>query len=207
MTDTELASILTYLEFQRIRVPRQAQAAKELLKGVLLLNSSPEVASSIMEGKVKVTVNDSFRFDFMRMVLGKFHPYFSRMNWEVVKAANGCEFIISDSPVSFFNVGFPPPTEAGIALAGTTVFYPFNPKQLLVLRYPEYMTEQELDPLTRIPEPELRDGLLKVTFGSVWEEERVNHTNWIMMQLADRYIGASRKDVLDRCVGTSVRGN
>lgn len=201
LTAEEGAAILIFLEFQRIRVPRQAMAAKELLKNATLIHS-PALGKAVIDGKV--TINDSFRFDFMRMAFGKFHPYFLRMHWEVVECEEDCAFIISDSPVTFYNVDFIPPAEAGIALAGTTVFYPLSSKQLLVLRHPEYMEGMDINPSSKIPEPVADDRKFGVTFGAIWEAERVNKINWVLMELADRYIAAFSKRVLDNCVGREL---
>lgn len=207
INDEESAAILIYLEFQRIRVPRQAKTAKELLRTTILLNSPSDVAESVLSGKVLLSIKDSFRFDFMRMVLGQMHPYFARMDWEVIESAEGASFIITDSPVTFYNVDFLPPTEAGIALAGTVVFFPLSSSRLLVLRHPEYTSDGKAYASHKIPKPELGDGRIKVTFDRVWEDEQVNRTNWLMMQLSDRYIAGCSKEVLENCIGKQLNGH
>ncbi|HDH28847.1 MAG TPA: DUF4238 domain-containing protein [Euryarchaeota archaeon] len=203
INDAETAAMLAYLELQRIRVPRQAEAAKQLLRRAIIKNSPPEVAKSIFDGKVNIDINDSFRFDFMRMVVGQMGVYFSRMEWEVVDAVEGSSFVITDSPVTYHNVDFFPPDEAGIALAGTKVFFPLSASRLLILRHPEYTIDGKVGASDKIPGPELTNGRIKVVFGRAWTEEQVNRANWIMMQLSDRYVAGCNKEILESMVGFS----
>ena len=207
ISDDESAAILVYLEFQRIRVPRQAQTAKQLLKTTILKNSPSDVSELIIKGKINLNIKDSYRFDFIRAAVGHVYPYFSRMDWEIVQAGEGSSFIITDSPVTFYNVDFLPPTEAGIRLAGTIVFYPLNSTQLLILRHPEYMSDNAIGASEIIPESEVHDGLKRVTFDQVWDKEIVNKTNSMMLQLSSRFIAACSKDVLENCVGKRLEGN
>lgn len=63
------------------------------------------------------------------------------MEWEIAKAEVGPSFITTDSHVSFYNPACPPPTEAGIGLAGTIVFFPLSaaierPKEMVHLPIP-----------------------------------------------------------------------
>src|SRR5437879_5090897 len=107
------------MELQRIRVPRQAAWATNLMRQHLLTLLGPEMREQLRANKLHLTMKDSARFDFMRSALGTLHPWFSRMEWEVVEAEAGSAFITTDSPVSFVNASFVPPAEAGIGLAGT----------------------------------------------------------------------------------------
>ena len=66
-----------------------------------------------MSSAVQLTIKDSARFDYMRMMVGQLSPWLSRMEWEVFAAEDGASFITTDSPVSFYNPFFPPPAEAG----------------------------------------------------------------------------------------------
>lgn len=126
LTDFDSANIVNYLELQRIRVPRQADMVKELLKTHLtshLLGTS-QGRAVIRAGEI--TIKDSFRLEFMRLVAGRMLPYITRMTWEIFRAADDLNFITSDSPVTFLNKDFPSPTEPGVALFGTVIIFPIN---------------------------------------------------------------------------------
>jgi len=205
-SDTETATVLTYLELQRIRVPRQAKMAKQLLRSVIVKNSPTDAARAIAHGEVRIKINDSFRFDYMRMLIGTLHPWFARMKWEVIKAVEGSAFITTDSPVTFYNVDFIPPTEAGIGLAGTSILFPLNSETLLILRHPEYMSRLG-DPSKRLPEPALEDKMIEITYGDIWTDQQVNRINWVMYQLSDRLVAGKDKSVLEACVGYALQGH
>ncbi len=136
--DEDTANILIYLQFQRIRVPRQAKMASSLLEAMLTRKISETAEGREYLKYGRVVIKDSFRFDFMRTLNGVLTPFFSRMVWELVEAEPGASFITSDSPVSFYNVDFMPPLEAGPALYGTFVLFPIDKRFLLVMRHPEY---------------------------------------------------------------------
>lgn len=206
-TDEETAAILVYLEMQRVRVPRQAAVAKQLLMSTILLNSPPNVAAAIVKGDIRIKINDGFRFDFMRMLIGKFHPYFERMEWQIVEAENGCGFITSDSPVTFYNMEFVPPAEPGLGLLGTMVFFPVNSRYLLVMRHPEYQGQERNVATDRIPDPKSEDVKICVTYGLVWNEKQVNLQNWLMFQLADRLVVGASKVLLEKAVGNAISGH
>jgi hypothetical protein len=205
VTAEDTAAILVYLELQRLRVPRQAETAKQLLMTTLLLHGPSEVVSAIMRKEITVKVNDAFRFDFMRMLTGSLHPYFARMEWEVVKAKAGYFFVTSDSPVSFFNVALPPPHEPGPALVGTMVFFPLNSQHLLILQHPEYVGNKTVSPLETIPDPQLEKGRIRVTSGTEWDEEQVKRLNWTMLQLSDRIIVGRSKEALETAIDIGTR--
>jgi len=122
----DTAEIITYLQLQRLRVPRQADMAKILAKRFIAsdLLKTPEGRDVLKHSDI--VVKDSFRIEFMSMMHGELSPYFSRMNWDVISAEEGSSFITTDSPVTFFNVDFKPPAEPGAALYGTIVLFPIN---------------------------------------------------------------------------------
>jgi hypothetical protein len=103
LDDEASATLLSYLEFQRIRVPRQAETAKELMRETLLGLAPDSVAKSVRDGEMLLTMKESARFDYMRWMIGMLHPRFARMEWEVIEAEKGSAFITTDSPVSFYN--------------------------------------------------------------------------------------------------------
>ncbi len=196
LDDNDSATLLIYLEFQRIRVPRQAETAKKLMRETLLRLAPASVMKSIRNGEVLLTMKDSARFDFMRWMLGKLHLWFARMEWEVVEAEEGSAFVTTDSPVSFYNPYCPPPAEAGIALAGTIVFFPLSSRYLLIMRHAECRSEH---PLSVLDDPGLTDGVIPITNDVVWNREVVKNTNWKLSQLAHHFVVAESEAALKEC--------
>lgn len=205
LTDIDTATLLTYLELQRIRVPRQFETAKALMRETLLRLAPPDAAAEIHAGKVLLTIKDSARFEYMRTLIGKLHPWFGRMEWEVFEAEEGAAFITTDSPVSLYNPKAPPPAEPGLALAGTIVFFPLSSRYALLMRHPEFRTDADISPLAVFPEPLVEDGQLSITHGVVWSKDVVNNFNWTMVQLSDRLVVGESKGVLDACTSDRSR--
>ena len=198
ITEEDTANIIVYLEIQRLRVPRQAGLASILLRNAALANSPPELARALLSGKIEVT--DTFRFDFMRMLNGKLSPYFGRMSWKIFEASEGSSFITTDSPVTFYNKDFLPPTEGGLALVGTSVCFPIDTKHMLVMSHPEYIGGKCKSPSDVIQEPEKKDRGIPLGIGTVWTSAEVDRQNWMMTQLAQRFVVANDKEVLARAV-------
>ena len=200
LTDTDMATLLTYLEFQRIRVPRQSTMAKELMRKTLMSLAPSGVAAEIRAGKFQLTIKDSARFEYMRMSAGQLHLWFGGMKWEVFQAGEGASFVTTDSPVSFYNPATPPPAEPGLALAGTMVFFPLDSRHLLLLRHSQFRRESDTSPLTVLQESSLEDGQVSVMNGATWNTRMVNNHNWKMVQLSGRLVVAQSKEVLEACV-------
>jgi len=198
LDDTAMAAILEYLQFQRIRVPRQADMAKRLAELVVTgeLSKTPEGRQALKSGKVEM--KDSFRFDFMRTVHGSLTPYFSRMVWEVIEAHPGTSFVTSDSPVSFYNRDFPPPTEAGAALYGTSVVFPINKRFLLRMVHPEYETGEKGASDALPTDLENEDSVVEIQKGMVWGEDAVHAQNGVMFQLSQDLLVGESKTSLER---------
>ena len=202
LTDQDTANLLTYIELQRIRVPRQAEIAKELMRSVILRVAPPDALDAIAAGEVVLTIKDSARFNYMRMSIGKLHPWFGRMEWEVFAAESGAAFVTTDSPVSFYNSRTPPPAEPGLGLAGTMVFFPLGSRIALIMRHAEYREQQSISPLDVLPEPEVEDGQISITHGAVWTKEVVDNFNWKMVQLSRQLVVGESEEVLGGCVTT-----
>jgi uncharacterized protein DUF4238 len=210
-TEDDTAYILKYLEIQRIRVPRQAEYAKQIARQILellVVNGPPEIVrpevkTALIKGEVVISIKDVFRFNFMKMVQGVLYPYFGRMAWEVVEAPGGCSFITSDSPVTFFNVACVPLIEAAIALVGTIVFFPLDSSHVLVLRHPEYLDNPSMDALGVVPKPGREDGRIGVNYEEC-NENQVNACNHIMLALSDRVIVGSSREILEKAIDAGL---
>ena len=101
LNDEDTAAALIYLEFQRIRVPRQAHLARQLFQSAIIMQLPSDAVSAVLDGSIKLKIKDSLRFEYMRILIGHLHPWFARMNWEVIQASADCAFVTTDSPVSF----------------------------------------------------------------------------------------------------------
>lgn len=193
-TDDYAETLLVYLEIQRIRVPRQATWAKTLMRETILRLAPADVTAQIESGVFQLTMKDSARFDFMRMAIGSIHPWLACMEWEIVEAEAGSSFITTDSPVSFYNPACPPPTEAGIGLAGTKVFFPLSSRKLLLMRHPECRSKS---PLTVLPEPTATESkTVALSHGVVWNASIVSNTNWKLAYLAHELFVADNESTL-----------
>ena len=183
--------LLEYLEAQRIRVPRQAVWAKELLNKNIHNITPSYLREQIESCSAELVLNDTVRFDFMKMACDTLHPWFARMEWEVVEAGCNASFITTDSPVSFYNPKFLPPAEAGIGLAGTIVLFPLSSQKLLLLRHPECRYESAL---TILPNPTMQSNTLNLLHGAVWNVSLVKRTNWKLARLAhELYVAESER--------------
>jgi hypothetical protein len=202
LTDQDTATLLIYIELQRIRVPRQAEAAKKQMREVVLRLAPADALEAIQSGKVVLTIKDSARFDYMRMVTGKLHPWFGKMEWEVFKAEADASFVTTDSPVSLYNAVAPPPAEPGLALAGTMVFFPLSSRHVLLMRHSEYRLNENISPIEVLPEPSVEDGHISITHGAIWEKEAVNEFNWKMMQLSNKLVVGNSRKILQECIAS-----
>ena len=197
MTTEETATIIVYLELQRLRVPRQAEWAEDLLRAFALQNFSPDVANALLRGEIKIT--KQYRLEFMQMLTGELSKYLQCMNWRLVNAEEGATFITSDNLVVFFNRDFLPPNEAGLGLVGTTVFFPIDLTHLLVLNYPKYLSGDYKTASDKVELPPKGDRTIKVLRVS-WDKAAVDRNNWLMTQLSHRFIAGCNEDILKSAV-------
>lgn len=193
LTDDYAATLLVYMEIQRIRVPRQAAWAKVLMRETILRLAPANITAQINSGAFQLTMKDSARFDYMRMALGTIHPWLARMEWEIFEAEEGSSFITTDSPVSFYNSACPPPAEAGVGLAGTMVFFPLSSRKLLLMRHPECRSAM---PLTVLKEPTAQSITAELSHGVVWDATIVRNTNWKLARLAHELFVADSESTL-----------
>ena len=205
LTEADTATLLIYLEVQRIRVPRQSDMAKALIRETLLRLAPPEAAAEIRAGRFLLTIKDSARFEYMRTLLGKLQTWFGRMEWEIVRAEDGASFVTTDSPVSLYNPATPPPAEPGLALTGTVVFFPLDSTHVLLMRHSKIRTEEGMSPLTVLEEPCVENDQISPSHGPEWTTDVVNEFNWKMVQLCDRLVVGESKRVLEACVSDDSR--
>ena len=198
-------TLLNYLEVQRIRVPRQAEMAKALIRETLLQLAPPEAATEIRAGRVLLTIKDSARFEYMQTLLEKLQTWFGRMEWEVVRAEDGASFVTTDSPVSLYNPAMPPPAEPGLALTGTVVFFPLDSTHVLLMRHSIFRTEEGMPPLAVLEDPCVENDRISLSHGSEWSTDVVNEFNWKMVQLCNRLVVGESRRVLEACVSDDSR--
>lgn len=196
LRDVDACNIVSYLEIQRIRVPRQAEWGKELMRRAILNNAPPDIVAQINAGQFQLTMKDSARFDFMRMALGTIYPWLARMEWEVFEAEPGSSFITTDSPVSFYNPACLPPAEAGVGLAGTKVYFPLSPRKLLLMRYPE---RHILPPLTVLDDPPTEFDPVPITHGTIWPAAVVRRANRKLAVLSHELFVSDSLGSLSQC--------
>ncbi|RLA38762.1 MAG: hypothetical protein DRQ64_08285 [Gammaproteobacteria bacterium] len=204
LDDEDSANILIYLQFQRLRVPRQADAAKVLAKNAITqeLRKTSKGRDALKLGKV--VIKDSFRFNFLQMAHGTLTSFFSRMVWQLIEAENGSSFITSDSPVSFHNVDIIPPAEPGPGLYGTRVFFPINKRYLLAMHHPEIESgeEESTAPLPKCID--IEDGLIEIRKDIVWDKKQVQWVNWFMFQQSQDLIVGESKEALETTIGRVI---
>ena len=205
LTEQEIATLLSYLELQRIRVPRQFDMAKTLMRETLMQHMPSEAAALIRAGRASLTIEKAARFEYIRTLVGGLLPWFGVMKWEICQAEEGTSFVTTDSPLSLYNPEARPPAEPGLALAGTKVFFPLDSRHVLLLRHSEYRTKSDMSPLTVLPEPSVEDRLISIAHGEVWNTNKVNIFNWQMVQLCDRFVVAESKEVLEACISYDSR--
>ncbi|MES2106826.1 MAG: DUF4238 domain-containing protein [Pseudomonadota bacterium] len=201
LNEQGIANILEYLQFQRIRVPRQAELAKGVVQQSMASTLQKTSLGADALKHVRIEIKDSFHVEFMRVTHGLLSPYFSRMIWEVVEAEPGSSFITTDSPVTFFNADFIPPAEPGVALYGTIVLFPINKRYLLLMTHPEYKKQQKKSSDVLPPDLQIEDGFVEIRKGIVWDSRRVLHHNQAMFHLSYDLIVGDSKSVLEQVVG------
>jgi len=141
------------------------------------------------------------------MMHGEFSPFFSRMNWDVIRAEGGSSFITTDSPVTFFNADFKPPAEPGPALYGTIVLFPINKHFLLYMSHPEF-EQKKKRASDKLPENlAIKDGVIRVRKGVVWPAEQVHVHNYVMYQLSQDVIAGESKEILELALGQTLSGH
>src|SRR6266850_1363280 len=200
LTNEDTANILTYLELQHTHVPRQVELSKRFSKTGRLRRALQETFPELVMGESTLAYSDHFRFDFIKMFWGTFAHYFACMNWDVVKAPRTCSFITSDSPVSFYNIAFPPPTEAGPGLVGTMVLFPLDSQHFLVLQHPAYVSGTITTATEKIPADALKPEEFDLTYGKVVDKEQVYRLNYIMLHLSHRIIVGKNRDILEKAI-------
>lgn len=207
ITDDDIANILTYIEFQRLRVPRQAEFANQIARNAIqrYLTENSETRETLRNNRI--VMKDSFRFEFMRELTGKLTPYLSRMVWQIAHSTDDASFISSDSPVTFLNSDFPPPMEPGVALYGTIVLFPIDAQNMLVMAHPEYLEKKKTASESMALDLEIEDGQVEFHRGIQWNQDAVLRHNRIIYQQAQDIIVASSKQIIDSVIGETTHGH
>ena len=203
LSNQEWANVLIYLQVQRIRVPRQAEQAKEILRSLVLIHGNPGATSKLLQGKWQLKIADSFRFDFMKIVGNIYIKMFMRMDWEIINA-NSASLVTTDSPVTLYNPSVVPPLEPGLGQAATLVMFPLNANQILIMSHPE---AHDMEPAEQIPNPETERECRVSERTEKWPDDQVDVHNGIMIDLADRLVVANSKEVLERALGKAIFGH
>ena len=200
LTDDDSAVLLTYLEMQKIRVPRQVNVGKEMMKAFIQYTGKrkPKKEGDEPSGEAKLLIGDSGKYQSMKMFLADslLRNFFSRMTWRILAAPKSTPLITTDSPVSFYNPMVPPPDEAGIGFLGTTVFFPLSPGHLLELRHPGFDGADDSRFLEEVHAEETRKSLIKIELGYQLTDALASQINFILSELADRWVVGSNESIL-----------
>ncbi len=203
LNDTDFEHAIAYIEFQRIRVPRQADTAKYLAsKAVESILASDPTFKEVL-GTPKLKMDDAFRFEIMSTASGHLARFLVGMTWELVHAPEHSFFITSDSPVMFWNERTPPPNDPGIALLGTVIFFPLDTKNLLIIRH------QDFGPDCKEPLKEVQPAQngVNFTWGRTLTKEDVDSQNCITYMLSQDLIAGPTKNCIDAAVGWETTGH
>lgn len=198
ITGDDTAAIITYLELQRLRVPRQAEFTNEMYKHFIsdVAHQIPEVSEALSNGQVTLTFKDKgIRFELLRKFGGTLTPYFARMKWYVISAPEGHSFITSDSPVNFVGKT-PPPNDSPISAPDTSVIFPLTSKYILVMHHPEI--ENGIESLQDEPiiAKEINDGVISLSSGKDASVDLLQFYNEVIAGLSKDYIvGQSQANI------------
>lgn len=205
LTPREWASLVNYISFQSIRVPKSADLAKNFLRTQLLFFYDPEITEAYIKGEIDLKIEDSFRFDYMRLAITKLYKYFLRMEWEIVSPINS-QFITTDFPVTFCHPNYTPIHHVGPGLVGTMILFPLRPDRLLIMRHPEL--HEENPNLNQIVDIQNRnENGTRVYQERTFSEEEVIAHNTLMIEYSQRLSVSSSKEVLEQALGRELKGN
>ncbi|MDY6851156.1 MAG: DUF4238 domain-containing protein, partial [Thermodesulfobacteriota bacterium] len=209
---------IAYLEFQKIRTPREANWAfavmHQFLKSSIYSNPALIKAKQAMEsGLVKLTIKDHARFEYLRNMTGFFFKFLPYMRWEVMVAPDKCPYIVSDHPVTMFNPSAQPlaqpgyvseeagliRTDPGIGLAGTRILFPLDTKHLLMISHLVYPT-RITDPLARLSYDEMQEEML-IPFSYVDATcQFVTDINYVIFQCAHTLVAGPSKEPIQKAL-------
>jgi hypothetical protein len=199
LNEKDIAILLSYLHFQRIRVPRQIDQFKDFFQAYVesIAYSIPEIAKDLADGRYEIVIKEEAKFGFMKHMKDLYIRAFSRMIWKVSEAPRSTPLVTTDSPVSLVHPEFPPPLEAGIGLLGTLVLYPLSPTHLLELSHPEMDGSSKSNFMDEVPIRELEEvSHLMVKSGGRLTDEMTCATNMILARLTDRFVVANNEPIL-----------
>lgn len=186
----------SYLEIQRVRVPRQFEEMKETWRREALMTAEAGTLEKVRRGAATITFHPVARINYMHDALDRIGGYFYQMKWCLLRAADGASFVTTDSPVTLFHPAVHLPHEPDISWAGTCVYFPVDRRHLLVMYYdPRY--RGSMGPLDAVPK--LIEGtLMSVKFraGESVDQKEVGRLNRLIAARSERYVvAADRKEL------------
>jgi hypothetical protein len=126
--------------------------------------------------------------------------------WEIVSADNSAtKFIISDSPITFYNPALPRslnhyPGSEELDKVGTRTIFPLSLSRCLVITHAQFVRAPKTTPLAvRTNARSFQQAMFKFTdiqIGRTLSENEVRRINHILKQAATKYIAAGRKEWL-----------
>jgi hypothetical protein len=126
--------------------------------------------------------------------------------WEIVSAdASATKFIVSDSPVTFYNPALPStlnryPGSEELDKVGTRTIFPLSLSRCLIISHTQYVRAPHTKPLAvRTNARSFQPAIIKLTdiqIGRTLSENEVKRINHIMKQAATKYIAAGCQDWL-----------
>lgn len=179
-------ALLPYMDAQRLRTPRGLDWLK----------------------RVADIRNHTLTLLVMRRIFQRHATMWTEGVWEIVNATQSpTKFLLTDTPVTFFNVGAFPnskycryPNDVELGAVGTRTLFPLGLESCLLITHVQLVRNPWESPLqsrtnARGYDPTTAD-LSYIQFGRELEEDEVLRINIILKRRAARYIAATEKEWL-----------
>ncbi|MFA5205777.1 MAG: DUF4238 domain-containing protein [Lentisphaeria bacterium] len=201
ISEEELTNFIQFLELQHLKVPVQAELAKECMRKLveMVAINIPEMAENIKTHRYRIKIKDEYRFIFMHEMLKeqKHFWYFSRMIWKIWTMPESFHLVTTGTPVTIFNPDFPDFTKAGIGRLGSVVLFPLTPKYCLEMIHSERENAPDFNP-SSIIEVEPGDVKIEIRAGKIMPEGKAKAINIIIAMRADRVVVSDDKPTLEK---------
>jgi len=212
LTDDDIAMLITHIDYQKLRTPKQANFAFLSFERFLRnkINNNPKlyaVKKALENGEYKLEIKDWYRFNYYNIALGALGHFLMNMNWAIMKVSGASRFIINDNPVMILNPNIPPVIKSnnfeyindpGIGLAGSRLIMPLDENHLLTVCHNSFGSEIN-DPMFKMQYGPKEDGLIRVRYGGA-DDEFVNLINLTVAMYSLRYIVSSEKRILSALI-------